>query len=205
LLKVIEDGQFERLGSPHPVKVDVRIIASTNRNLEEEIKKGQFRKDLFYRVNVFPITIPPLRQRTEGISDLVKFFVDKFSKRHGKPIKRIRAKTMQALKEYAWPGNVRELMNVIERAVIVSDASELRLAEEVDAIPFDQQGETAGVEEKPGTKGLSEVEQEHILTTLKETRWRIEGPEGAAKLLGMNPSTLRARMRKLGIKRPKTH
>ncbi|MGZ3614754.1 MAG: sigma 54-interacting transcriptional regulator, partial [Thermodesulfobacteriota bacterium] len=205
LLKVIEDGEFERLGSPHPVKVNVRIIASTNRNLDEAIQKGLFRKDLFYRLNVFPITIPPLRQRGDSIPLLVKFFVDKFSKIHGKPIKNIPADTMKALENYAWPGNVRELMNVIERAVIVSESPELRLVEKVEAIPFPHKEETAKVEEEKGFKVLSEVEREHILRTVRGTGWRIEGPKGAAQLIGMNPSTLRARMRKLGIKRPGAH
>jgi len=202
LLRVIEAGEFERLGSPHPVKVDVRIIASTNRYLEEEVNKGLFRKDLFYRLNVFPITIPPLRQRREDISLLVKFYADRFSKTHSKSIKKVPKETMKVLVDYDWPGNVRELMNVIERAVIVSEGSELQLTEKIEAIPLAHQEETAKVEGKTGTKGLSEVEEKHILRTLQETGWKIEGPKGAAQLLGMNPSTLRARMRKLGIKRP---
>jgi len=203
LLKVIEDGEFERLGSPHAVKVDVRIIASTNRDLEEEIKKGQFRKDLFYRLNVFPVTIPSLRQRREDIPLLVKFYADRFSKSHGKNIEKIPKNAMKALEDYAWPGNVRELMNVIERAVIVSDGPELRLAEKVDALPIDsiQENEGMGARE---TKGLVEVEREHILRTLQDTGWRIEGLKGAAQLLGMNPSTLKGRMKKLGIKRPRS-
>ena len=134
LLKVIEDGEFERLGSPHTVKVDVRIIASTNRNLEEEIKKGRFRKDLFYRLNVFPVTIPPLRERREDIPLLAKFYAERFSKSHGKDIRKIPTNTMKVLENYSWPGNVRELINVIERAVIVSAGPELRLAEKIDAL-----------------------------------------------------------------------
>jgi transcriptional regulator with GAF, ATPase, and Fis domain/CHASE2 domain-containing sensor protein len=201
LLKVIEDGEFERLGSPHPVKVDVRIIASTNRNLEEEIQKGQFRKDLFYRLNVFPVTIPPLRERREDIPLLAKFYAERFSKSTGKGIKKIPTNTMKVLENYSWPGNVRELMHVIERAVILSDAPELRLAEKLLAHPE----ETAKAEDETGTKDLLEVEQEHILRVLRETGWRIEGPKGAAQLLGMNPSTLRARMRKLGIQRPRSY
>ena len=204
LLKVIEDGEFERLGSPHPVKVDVRIIASTNRDLEEEIQKGQFRKDLFYRLSVFPVTIPPLRQRREDIPLLVKFYADRFGKSHGKPIKRIPANTVKALEEYAWPGNVRELMNVIERAVIVSEGPVLGLAEKIDLNPAGYKEETDKVKTKTGTRGLSEVERDHILRTLQETGWRIEGPKGAAQVLGLNPSTLRARMRKLAIKRPES-
>ncbi len=201
LLKVIEDGEFERLGNPRPVKVDVRIIASTNRNLEEEIRRGRFRMDLFYRLNVFPVTIPPLRQRKEDIPLLVKFYAEKFSKAHGKRIDKIPRQTMKALENYPWPGNVRELINVIERAVIVSDGPELRLAEKIDAIAGIGQEETVEVEKRSGPPGLSEVEREHILKTLMETGWKIEGNRGAARLLGLKPSTLRARMKKLGIKR----
>ncbi len=202
LLKVIEDGEFERLGSPHPVKVNVRIIASTNRNLDEEIKQGRFRKDLFYRLNVFPITIPPLRQRKADIPLLVNFYLDRFSKSHGRGIKEIPVKTMRALENYDWPGNVRELMNVIERAVIVSEGPKLRLAEKIDALPPPLQEAAAGGEAKENAQSLSAMEREHIQKALQETGWRIEGPNGAARLLGMNPSTLRARMNKLGIKRP---
>jgi len=206
LLKVIEDGEFERLGSPHPVKVDVRIIASTNRHLEEEIKKGRFRNDLFYRLNVFPVTIPPLRQRKEDIPLLVKFFAHRLSKRHGKGITKVPNNTMKALENYSWPGNVRELINVIERAVIVSDGPELRLVEKIDVLPIGSGPEKVTQDTEGGdTKGLAEMEREHILSTLQETGWKIEGNNGAAKLLGMNPSTMRARMRKLGIKRPTTH
>ncbi len=203
LLRVIEDGEFERLGSPRSVKVDVRIIASTNRVLEEEIKNGKFRQDLFYRLNVFPITIPPLRQRREDIHLLVKFYIEKFNGEHGRHIEKIPKNLMKALENYSWPGNVRELINVVERAVIVSDGPELRLAEKIDVVSSeDQEEKTVKVEEKTGTKRLSEVEQEHILRTLLETGWKIEGPTGAAQHLGMNPSTLRTRMKKLGIKRP---
>ena len=202
LLKVIEDGEFERVGSPHPVKVDVRIIASTNRNLEEEIRKGRFRNDLFYRLNVFPITIPPLRQRKEDVPLLVKFFADRFNKSYGKRIEKIPKNTMKALEDYDWPGNVRELINVMERAVIVSDGLELQFAEKIDTIPTLRREETPRFEEKTDVTDLSKVEQEHILRTLQGTGWRIEGDKGAARLLGINPSTLRARMKKLGIKRP---
>ncbi len=202
LLKVIEDGEFERLGSPYPVKVDVRIIASTNRDLEEEIQKGHFRKDLFYRLSVFPITIPPLSQRREDIPLLVEFYTTRFSKRHGKMIKRIPKNTMKALETYAWPGNVRELMNVIERAVIVSDGPELRLAEKIDALPNPLREEGSSGMELRETENLTEVERKHILAALQKTGWRITGESGAAQSLGINPSTLRARMKKLGIKRP---
>ena len=203
LLKVIEDGEFERLGSPHTVKVDVRIIASTNRLLEDEIKKGRFRQDLYYRLSVFPITIPPLRQRKEDIPLLVEFFTERFSKRHNRDIKKIPKDIMKDLENYGWPGNIRELMNIIERAVIVSDGHQLRLAEQIIASPADTAGENAPeIDGKRVTQSLIELERDHILKTLNETGWKIEGPGGAAKLLGMNPSTMRARMRKLEIRRP---
>jgi transcriptional regulator with GAF, ATPase, and Fis domain len=186
--------------------VDVRIIASTNRNLEEEIKRGQFRKDLFYRLNVFPVTIPPLRERREDIPLLVKFYTERFSKRHGKDIRKIPMNTMRVLENYSWPGNVRELINVIERAVIVSTGPELRLAEKIDVPSGSPMQENISMAtEAQQIKGLEQVEREHIMRTLQETGWKIEGSMGAAQLLGMNPSTMRARMRKLGIRRPGAH
>lgn len=198
LLRVIEDGQFERLGSPHSVKVDVRIIASTNRNLEEDIKKGRFREDLFYRLNVFPITVPPLRQRGEDILLLALHFLGKFSAKYGRKITKIPKPAMDALQRYPWPGNVRELANVIERAVITSHGTVLELAEKIDS--------ASGMQEREPKHGnLIEVERDHIVKVLEKTGWKIEGVRGSAQLLGMNPSTLRARMKKLGIKRPCTH
>ncbi len=206
LLKVIEDGEFERLGSPRAIQVDVRIIASTNRNLEEEIRNGRFRKDLFYRLNVFPVTIPPLRERKEDVPLLVKFYAEKYSKSTGKDIQRISTNTMRVLENYSWPGNVRELMHVIERAVILSDGAELRLSEQIENLPIvklQEDNPSKGIEKKE-TKVLVDLEKEHILKALQETGWRIEGPLGTAQLLGINPSTLRTRMKKLGIRRPGT-
>lgn len=204
LLKVIEDGEFERLGSPRTVKVDVRIITSTNRHLEEETRKSRFRKDLFYRLNVFPVNIPPLRQRREDIPALAQYYADRFCKRHGKAIRKIPENTMKILANYDWPGNVRELMNVIERAVILSDGPDLRIAEQIEVQPVgpDRENVTQDMEARE-TKDLVDIEREHILKTLHKAGWRIEGDKGAARLLGLNPSTMRARMRKLGIKRPK--
>lgn len=200
LLKVIEDGEFERLGSPYTVKVDVRIIASTNRNLEKEIRNGMFRQDLFYRLNAFPVTISPLRERKADIPALVAFFKDRFAKKLGRRIDNIPLETIQALQEYTWPGNVRELINVVEKAVLLSEGHELRLVDKLNSLPFhpSRTGDDPDVFEK---KDLQEVEREHILKTLQETKWRIEGPKGAARILGINPNTLRSRMNKLGIKR----
>ena len=195
LLRVIQDGEFERLGSPRSIKVDVRIIAASNRNLEEEIRNGRFREDLFYRLNVFPITIPPLRQRKDDIPLLVNHFVTKFNKKTGKRIETVSKETLNALQEYHWPGNVRELESVIERAVITSQGTALQVLDRFDA--FRKTGDVSGEE----VKALAELEQDHILQVLRKTAWRIEGQNGAAVLLGLNPSTLRARMRKFGIRR----
>lgn len=195
LLRVIQDGEFERLGSPRTIKVDVRIIAASNRNLEEEIRAGRFREDLFYRLNVFPITIPPLRQRKEDILLLVTYFVAKYNKKIGKKIETVSKETMNALQEYHWPGNVRELESVIERAVITSQGATLQVLDRFDT--FRNAGEPA----EQDVKVLADLEQEHILQVLQKTGWRIEGKNGAAVLLGLNPSTLRARMRKYGIRR----
>ena len=204
LLKVIEAGEFERLGSPHPVKVDVRIIASTNRHLEEQVKNGEFRKDLFYRLNVFPITIPPLRQRNEDIPLLVEFYAKRFARDHAKSIERISRRTMTALENYDWPGNVRELMNVVERAVIVSDGPVLRLVEPIESLPVGpEHRKEATHADTPDIKGLHDVERDHILHALQKTGWRIDGGRGAARALGINPSTMRARMKKMHIHRPR--
>ena len=192
LLRVIQDGEFERLGSPHTIKVDVRIIAASNRNLEDEISSGRFRQDLFYRLNVFPITIPPLRSRKEDIPLLVNHFVAKFNKKIGRRIGTVPQQTLKALQEYHWPGNVRELENVIERAVITSQGPSLQVRDRFDNLPHTDQD----------NKSLADVERNHILKVLQETGWRIEGPKGAAVRLDLNPSTLRARMRKYGLRRP---
>jgi formate hydrogenlyase transcriptional activator len=203
LLRVTEDGEFERLGNPHTVKVDVRIIASTNRDLKDEMEKGQFRKDLYYRLSVFPITIPPLRQRKEDIPLLVTTLTRRFSKTYCKGIEKISMKAMKALENYAWPGNVRELMNIIERSVIVSEGPELVLPEQIISETVDSRKQNESTEmAAPKPQDLVEVEKEHILKTLEETGWRIEGQRGTAQLLGINPSTLRTRIKKLGIKRP---
>ncbi len=193
LLRVLQDGEFERVGSSHTTRVNVRVIAATNRNLEEEVKQGGFREDLWYRLNVFPITVPPLRVRTEDIPLIAIFFINKFAKRFGKSIKTVPHKVLRALKNYPWPGNVRELENVIERSVIISQGPLLTID-----LPGPQH---AAVDE--GRK-MEEVERNYVLKVLKETHWKIEGINGAAQVLGLNPGTLRSRMKKLGIQRPKT-
>ncbi len=194
LLRVIQDGEFERLGSPHTMKVDVRIIVSTSRNLKEEINKGRFREDLYYRLNVFPITIPPLRKRLEDVPLLVDHFVKKFSRKMGREIKIVPRELIKALQDYSWPGNIRELEHVIERAIITTQGSVLRLAEKIDA------GHTP--DQKGAPLSIIDVQREHILRVLEQTDWRIEGYKGAASILDLNPSTLRSRMQKLGIARP---
>jgi transcriptional regulator with GAF, ATPase, and Fis domain len=194
LLRVIQDGEFERLGSPRTIKVNVRIIAASNRNLEEEVKNGRFREDLFYRLNVFPIMIPPLRQRKDDIPLLINHFIAKFNVKNGKKICTVSKDTLNALLVYYWPGNVRELESVIERAIIISQGSALQVLDRFDTFH-------KGKHAEQDVKALVDVEHDHILQVLQKTGWRIEGKKGAALLLGLNPSTLRARMRKYGIQR----
>ncbi|HOC76662.1 MAG TPA: sigma 54-interacting transcriptional regulator [Deltaproteobacteria bacterium] len=194
LLRVLQDGEFERLGSPRTIRVDVRVIASTCRDLKEEVRNRRFREDLYYRLNVFPVSIPPLAKRTGDIPLLVEHFVAKHARKLGKTFASIPKGTMWALQEYPWPGNVRELEHLIEQAVIMSPGPVLLL--------FDQLDREACPVEPDGSKTLEAVEREHILRVLHETRWRIEGQRGAAAVLGLNPSTLRFRIRRLGIKRP---
>jgi PAS domain S-box-containing protein len=195
LLRIIQEGEFERLGSSKTVKVDVRIIAATNRNLKEHVNKGLFREDLWYRLNVFPITVPPLRQRRDDIPMLIEHFANTFSRKLGKEINSVAPATINALRNYSWPGNVRELANVIERAVINSHGPVLRVREQLQTANGDG-GQTTVA------NTLEEVERDYIIRVLEDRGWRIEGPQGAAHVLGMNPSTLRTRMGKLGINKP---
>jgi len=188
LLRVLQDGEFERLGSPQTIKVDVRVVAATNRNLEEEIEHGRFRRDLYYRLSIFPITVPPLRERPEDIPQLVWEFVSEFGERMGKKIRRITSRDMEILQTYAWPGNVRELRNVIEHSLIVSSGETLQLQRLASSHLTIERG-----------RSLEDVERQYILSVLKSTRNRIKGPRGAAEVLQMKPSTLYSRMRKLGI------
>ncbi len=193
LLRVLQEGEFERLGSSKTIKADVRIIAATNRNLQTEMREGRFREDLWYRLNVFPITVPPLKQRAEDIPLLVEHFVKSFSKRLGREITSISPATLRTLSGHTWPGNIRELANVVERAVINARGPVLSVVDGFDPPPAEQLPAFG--------KSLEEIERHYILATLEETGWRIEGPKGAAKILGLNPSTLRTRMAKLGIQK----
>jgi len=193
LLQVLQDGKFERLGSSRTIRVDVRVIAATNRDLEAEVRNGRFREDLFYRLNVFPITVPPLRQRAEDIPLLARFFVEKVSRRLGRSIEQIPESILQKLRDYAWPGNVRELENVIERAVLNSSGPKLRLADNLAGPALNRMPRPL--------KSMQETEKDHILRVLQSTNWRIDGTKGAALILDLNPSTLRSRMRKLGIQK----
>ncbi|HXU10056.1 MAG TPA: sigma 54-interacting transcriptional regulator, partial [Blastocatellia bacterium] len=219
LLRVLQEGEFEPVGSSRTVRADVRIIAATNRNLEEAAREGRFRSDLFYRLNVFPLYIPPLRERRSDISQLVMFFLSRFGKKFGKRMDGVSQETMELLIQYPWPGNIRELQNVIERGVVLAQTSVLTLdptvlrshsnldspttlsdsgrgvsaaAVQVVASPF--------LPESPAT--LEEMERRHIITVLEQSRWVIEGAKGAARLLNLHPNTLRSRMKKLGIQRP---
>ena len=192
LLRVLESGEFERLGSPRTVKVDVRIISATNRDLAALVSEGRFRKDLYYRLNIFQITVPPLRERLEDILPLVWSFVQEFSERMGKRIESIPQKSVEALQTYPWPGNVRELKNVTERAMIITSGPVLHL--EVPKIA--QSGA-----DQSGT--LEEAEKQHIIEALNTTGWRVSGKDGAAEILGINPKTLASRMQRLGIQRNK--
>jgi chemotaxis protein methyltransferase CheR len=194
LLRVIQDGEFERVGGSKTVKVDVRIIAATNRDLKQEVEKGHFREDLWYRLNVFPITTPPLRDRRDDIPLLTDHFAGRLARKFGKPLTAVSPESMDQLCNYSWPGNVRELANVIERAVINSRGSVLRIRE--DFLSQDAEALAASV------KTLEDMEREYITRVLQDLRWRVDGPHGAARVLGMNPSTLRTRMSKLGIQKP---
>jgi len=200
LLRVIQDGQFERVGGTATLKVDVRLVAATNRRLDEEVKAGRFRQDLWYRLNVFPITVPPLRQRPEDIPLLTRHFVEKHCRRMGRAPLEVSLATLNDLQAQEWPGNVRELESVVERAVITSSGPVLRLVD-VGERRRAEGGPEPAARAGAGGKTLEENEREHILATLERTAWRVQGEGGAAARLGINPSTLRSRMLKLGIGR----
>ena len=193
LLRILQEGEFERLGNTSTIKVNVRVIAATNRDIEKEVADGNFREDLYYRLNVFPLTVPPLRKRKKDLPLLVQTFVSKFCKKLGKNIEMIPKDVMDRIEAYSWPGNVRELENIIERAVIVSSGNSLQINDSL-------------VTKTTNSKNTSQVtlqdaERDHILNILKDTDWVISGNKGAAKILDLNPNTLRSRMQKLGISR----
>jgi transcriptional regulator with GAF, ATPase, and Fis domain len=192
LLRVLQERQIERLGSSRPIAIDVRIIAATNRDLEKAVAEGTFREDLYYRLNVFPIRVPPLRERAEDIPSLVWAFVDEFSRALGKPIESISKEHLMALQRYPWPGNIRELRNTVERAVIVATGPRLTI---------EPPRPRAGSQPRRSLQ-LQDVERDHMLSVLEQTAWRVRGSGGAAELLGLKPSTLEDRMARLGLRRP---
>jgi len=193
LLRVLQEGTFERIGGKKTLKVDVRVIAATNRILEEEVENKMFRADLYYRLNVYPVTIAPLRERVSDIPLLVEHFVEKYNNKFGKNIKSIPKKTIQQLQHYSWPGNIRELENIIERALIISTSAKL----DVEELPISK-----SIKKEEELLPLQEYERRYIISVLEKTYWRVDGPNGAALILDMHPETLRSRMRKLQIQRP---
>jgi transcriptional regulator with GAF, ATPase, and Fis domain len=191
LLRVLQDRHIERLGNPKPIFVDVRIITATNRDLEEAVRNGKFREDLYYRLNVFPITIPPLRDRREDIPLLTWAFVKEFATTLGKQVEAIPQSDMDILMRYSWPGNIRELRNIIERAMILATDRKLTIA-----VPNGSGGKVVH------SFTIEDVERKHVLSILEMTGWRVRGKDGAAEILGLRPTTLTSRMAKLGIRRP---
>jgi transcriptional regulator with GAF, ATPase, and Fis domain len=193
LLRVLQEGEVERLGG-RTTKVDMRLVAATNQDLKLAVKEGRFREDLYYRLNVFPIRVPPLRERVEDVPTLVWTFIDEFSRAFGKNIESLSKSSLEALQNYSWPGNVRELRNVIERAVIVATGPRLVV----------EPPRPSSVLKRKSLKFV-DVEVDHIRSVLEATRWRVRGRGGAADLLGMKPTTLESRMAKLGIVRIGRH
>jgi formate hydrogenlyase transcriptional activator len=208
LLRVLQEREFERLGSSRTLRTDARLIAATNRDLASMVDEQKFRSDLFYRLNVFPVHVPPLRERPEDIPLLVRHFSEQLARRMNKIIETIPSETMEALCDYHWPGNIRELQNVIERAVILSSgpmlkvsASDLRAR---SASATNGNGESVGSTDRRDMRSLlEETERKQILNVLEETNWVVAGPNGAAARLGMKRSTLQLRMQKLGLSRNK--
>jgi formate hydrogenlyase transcriptional activator len=206
LLRVLQEGEFERLGSGKTIKVDVRVIAATNRDLLQAVQRGRFRVDLYYRLNVYPIRIPPLRERRDDTGLLAEVFLREASRRLGRLFDPISEEVLEALRRYEWPGNIRELQNVIERAAVVTVGRRFQLPEgwavSLEPLSITEAAEVRGAIESASREAtLEELERSHILQVLQQTRWRVEGPKGAAAILGLNPSTLRSRMHKLGIRR----
>jgi len=213
LLRVLQEGEFEPVGSSKPIRVDVRVIAATNRDLQSDVSAGRFRSDLFYRLNVFPIEVPPLRERPQDIPILARHFLARSARRLGKPLQRISAEALARLAAHSWPGNIRDLQNTIERAAILSQGEELQIDWELDPAPrncftpaVSGNGANSPVEPSrdaagPGALTLEEIERQHVIAVLRRTHGVIEGPHGAARLLDLKPSTTRFRMKKLGIRR----
>jgi formate hydrogenlyase transcriptional activator len=198
LLRVLQEQEFERLGSARTIRVDVRVVAATNSDLANKVARDEFRSDLYYRLNVFPIVMPPLRERKADIALLVRYFTQKHAQRMRKSIDSIPAKAMSALIEYDWPGNVRELENFIERAVILSRGVDL----EPPLVELKQRRKSPALNSPTVLPTLEQAERDHILRVLTESKWMIGGPAGAAARLGMKRTTLQSRMKKLGIARP---
>jgi formate hydrogenlyase transcriptional activator len=204
LLRILQEQEFEPVGSSRTVRVNVRVLAATNRDLEEAVKASRFRADLYYRLAVLPVEVPPLRERREDIAQMAMFFLARFAKRFGKAVEAISRASLDRLLAYPWPGNVRELQNVIERAVVLADGPVLELGRGLlpaSAGRDDPPTPAAGAPDP--TESLDGVERRHILVTLERVRWVIEGPQGAARILGLHPNTLRSRMERLGIRRPR--
>jgi formate hydrogenlyase transcriptional activator len=210
LLRVLQEQEFEPLGSSKTIRVNVRVIAATNRDLEADIKLGRFRSDLFFRLNVFPIRVPALRERSSDIPVLGSFFVQQYARRMGKAIDDMPEEIVEKLRRYSWPGNIRELQNILERAVILTQGN--RLTIDPDILPATAQPRAASDGEQPVANqpapdngeaaSLEEAELRHIESVLRRTNWIIEGDRGAAKILQLHPNTLRSRMQKLGLRRP---
>jgi transcriptional regulator with GAF, ATPase, and Fis domain len=198
LLRVLQEREFERVGSQTTIKMDVRVIAATNRDLLQEVAEKNFREDLFYRLNVFPLFTPPLRERLEDIPMLTNFLIGKFGPNIGKKITGVSNNSMLRLQKYRWPGNIRELENLIERAIILSDGPILEIDDQLLPNVIAGEEKTTQV----GDASLNTVAKEHILNILQQTHWIVEGPKGAASMLNLKPSTLRYRMQKLGINKP---
>jgi formate hydrogenlyase transcriptional activator len=213
LLRVLQEGEFEPVGSSKTVKVDVRVIAASNRDLAADVASGRFRADLYYRLNVFPIQVPPLRARAEDIPALAQYFLERFARKLGKPLRAVDADTLAMLQAHSWPGNIRDLQNTIERAVILSEGEMLRVEWQLEPGPQScftavAQANTVAPAGAIGSSGngagvstLEEMERQHFIRVLRRTRGVIEGPNGAAKLLDLKPSTARFRIKRLGIRR----
>jgi transcriptional regulator with GAF, ATPase, and Fis domain len=199
LLRVLQEQEFERVGSHRTQQVDVRLVAATNRDLAEEVAAGRFRADLYYRLNVFPIRVPPLRERPSDIPLLVRHFLAQFQRKLAKPLRAVTPESLAKLERYAWPGNIRELQNVLERACVLAHGPVVEILEELSPAPGREPAAGTPVPQQGAIVTLEESERMHIRHALAATDGRVHGPDGAAALLGINPSTLRSRMKKLGI------